>query len=176
MQSVTLILPGWLKTLPPPSQVWGGRGGTPSQVSGVPHPRSGGYPIPGLGGTLSQVWGYPIQTWFGGVPHNDLVQGGSRPGMGYPPARPGIGYPPSQTWDGVTPSQPDLGWGTAPPPRPDLGTPPWCGLTNKLKTVPSPILRMRAVKSHQCVITNKMTPVRLKYTRRFQVGKMSDDS
>ena len=93
-------------------------------------PRSGGYPVPGPGG-----------------PHPDLVGGvpwvpPSRPGMGYPPPpRPGMGYspPPSQTWDGVPP--PDL-----------TGYPPRCGLTNKLKTVPSPILRMRAVttmKRHQ---------------------------
>ena len=47
-----------------PSQVWGG-GGTPSQVRGVPHPRSG---------------------WCVGVPPT--------PGMGYPLPRPGTGYPP----------------------------------------------------------------------------------
>ena len=48
---------------------------------------------------------------------------------------------------------PGLGGGTpfwpgqgVPPHRPDRGTPPRCELTNKLKTVPSPILRMRAVK------------------------------
>ena len=111
------------------------RGGTPSQVwgRGVAHPRSRGYPIPGLGGTLSQVWGYPIPG-PGGYPILGLegtpshVQGGTlsqvegvpcpmlgvpcpRSG-GYPPSRPGMGYPlpPGQTWDGVSPR-----------PRPDLG-------------------------------------------------------
>ena len=41
--------------------------------------------------------------------------------------------------------------GTLPPPSsPYQGTPPpsRCGLTNKLKTLPSPILRMRAVTTN----------------------------
>ena len=51
-----------------------------------------------------------------------------------------------------TPHHPDLagGYPRYPPPlRPGRSTPPTpsrCGLTNKLKTVPSPFLRMRAVK------------------------------
>ena len=130
---------------------WGGTqsqvGGYPSQVQGgVPHPRSGGGVTRprSRGGTLSQVWGgvqsqMIIQTWLGGT-HPDLVGG-------YP------GYPPQPDVGWGTPPWPDLGWGTPQPdlgwdtpPRPDWGTPPpRCGLTNKLKTVPSPILRMRAV-------------------------------
>ena len=120
-------------------------GGTPSSDGGggVPHP--------------VMVGGYPIQTWprWGTPrvpPHHPDLAGGT------PPSRPGMGYPTGQTWDGVPP-YPDLGWGT--PPNPDLrwGTPSpsrpgtgylpppqsRCKLTNKLKTVPSPILRMRAV-------------------------------
>ena len=99
-------------------------GGTPSQVGG-------GTPSQVQRGTLSQVWGgTPSQVW--GVPHP-------------------MGYLPGQTWDGVPPC-PDMGWGTPPhldlgwgtPPHLDLrwGTPRKCGLTNKLKTVPSPILRI----------------------------------
>ena len=155
-----------------PCQVWEGYpmrglGGTLCQVwGGVPHPSSGGVPCPMLGGTPSQV-----QVW--GVPHPDLVVGGtpSWPGGGYPrypppPARPGMGYPPGQTWYGVPPGQtwdgvppPGQTWDGVPPPaRPGMGYPPpsqtWdgvspppprCELTNKLKTVPSLIFRMRAV-------------------------------
>ena len=93
------------------------------------------YPIPGWGGTPSQVYvgGYPSQVW--GVPwvplnHPDLVRGvpqvppnlrwgppNLRPVMGYSPSQTWDGVPPSQTWDGVPP-QPDLGWGT---PYLDLG-------------------------------------------------------
>ena len=77
-----------------------------------------------------------IQTWDGVTPLTQTWDGvPPRPGMGY---LPDVGWgTPTQTWDGVTP-HPDLGWGTPPRSR-------W-GLTNKLKTVPSPILRMRAVK------------------------------
>ena len=90
-------------------------GGTPSQVQGVPrprsggvpcprfqgvsHPRSGGYPVPGLGGyPIPGSRGYPIPGLGeypipgldgGGVPHPDLVRGVP------PPARPGMGYPPA---------------------------------------------------------------------------------
>ena len=98
----------------------------------------------------------------GRVPHPVMV--GGTPGtppptiqtwLGYPlppPSRPGPGgyprYPP--------PHHPDLAGVTPPPPHhPDLaGLPPpppsRCWLTNKLKTVPSPILRMRAVKILFC--------------------------
>ena len=77
-------------------------GGTPSQVGGVPHPRSGGVPHPrSRGGTPSQVWGY----------------------LGYPPSsRPGWGTPTLDLRWG-TPS-PYLRWGTPLPSRPGWGTPP----------------------------------------------------
>ena len=69
---------------------------------------------------------HPIWTWDGvPPPHLDLGWGTSlsRPGMGYPPSRPGMGYP----------RQPD-------------GAPPVEVWTDKqTKTVPSPILQMRAV-------------------------------
>ena len=93
-----------------PSQV---QGGTPSQVQGVPHPRSGvgwGYPIPGPGGYPVPGWGYPPP------PYLDL-------GWDTPLPRPGMGYPPYPAWDGV------------PPPE----------MVDKVKTLPSVILRMRAV-------------------------------
>ena len=126
-----------------PSQV---RGGTLSQVWGLPHSRSGG-----LGG--SQVWGVP-HSRSGGVPHPrsrgvpcPRSGGGGNPSqvwgvpcpMGYPPARPGMGYPPVQTWDGVPPG-PDLGWGT-PLPRPEMGYPPpqvWADKQTENSTFPHP--------------------------------------
>ena len=120
-----------------------GPGGTPSHVRGVPVPGPGGYPIPCPGGvphprsrgvTPSKVQGgTPSHVqWVphlrsGGYPgytthHLDLA------GVPSPPARPGMGYSPYR----------DLRWGTPPPSR--------CGLTHKVKILPSPILRMRAVK------------------------------
>ena len=73
---------------------------------GVPHPRSGGYPISGLagGGTPSQVWlgGYPISGLGGppsqvrGVPH--LRSGGT----------------PSQVGGTKGTPHPDLRWGNPP--------------------------------------------------------------
>ena len=95
-----------------------------------------------------------IQAWPGGYPGYPPP---SRPDWGTPlPSRPGLGTPPHhQDLAGVPPpSRP--GWGTlhhpdqtrVPPPTIQtwLGTPPRCELINKLKTVPSPILRMQAVK------------------------------
>ena len=95
--------------------------------------------------------GYPltIQTWMGGTPgtshYPDLVRG--YPGMEYPPdlgqvsPRPRTGYPPP----------PDLGWGTLqtwdgvlPTPRPGTGY-PLPEMVDKVKTLPSVILRMRGV-------------------------------
>ena len=88
----------------------------------------------------------PIKTWVGYPPP-------SRPGWGLPPPTiktwPGypltiqtwLGYPQIQTRPGYPPQPSRPGWGTPPPP------PSRCGLTYKLKTVPSPILRMRAVKT-----------------------------
>ena len=113
--------------------------------------------------------GYPIQSWLrrippsspgqGGYLHPILAKGGtpsspgprrstpSSPGWGSTPSSPGQGVP-HPVLAGGYPGYPplDLGRNTAsqldgvpPPPRSR------CGLTNKLKTVPSPILRMRAV-------------------------------
>ena len=104
--------------------------------------------------------GYPLPRWVHSISW-----------MGYPLSRLGMGYPPHHKLDGV-PSHPDLGRGYPPPhqlygvpphhqldgvpPHPDLGRgyplirwlgypPPRCGLTHKLKLLPSLILRMRAV-------------------------------
>ena len=119
-----------------------GDGGTPSQVWGVPHRRSGwGVPHLRLGGTPSQVWtggAYPIQSRLG-VPR-------------VPPlSRPGMGYPPDLGWG----TPPDLSWGT-PLPRPEMGTPypdlrwgtplqVWTDTQTRVKTLPSLVLRTRAV-------------------------------
>ena len=83
--------------------------------------------------TISRVsstpWGYPIPG-LGGYPR-----------MGTPPERtwdkwpekePGTGYP--QKGPGTSDLRKNLGWDT-----------PGCGLTNKLKLLPSPILRLRVV-------------------------------
>ena len=141
-----------------------------SQVGGgVVCPRSGGYPIPGQGGTPSQVQGGTLsQVWGGTCPRSGGYPVPVPPcpdlGWGTPLARPGIGYSPLARPGMGSPPRPDLGWGT--PPRPDWGTPPptRCGLTNKLKTVPSPILRMRAVikqtsLSYDYLATNKLTVI-----------------
>ena len=132
-----------------PSQVQGGtpsqvQGGTPSQVWGVPHP--------------DLVRGYPILTWLGGTPSwpGQGVPQSPRPDLGWVPpppcldlgwgtplARPEMGYSPGQTWDGV-------------PPLDVTGVlPPRCGLTNKLKTVPSIILRMRAVMIKRSAVSTE---------------------
>ena len=151
----------------------GGEGGYPSSHErGVPHPvMVGGVPHPVIvgGGTWGiphhpdLAGGYPwyppstSQTWLGYPPHHpDLAGGvpprGARPGQGTPPpSRPGWGTPPHHPDLAGIPLPPSCrpGWGTPPQPsRPGWGTPPLqsrCELTNKLKTVPSPILRMRAV-------------------------------
>ena len=85
----------------------GGRGG-------LPHLRSGGYPIPGLdrGGVPHPRSGYPppdmgwdtpqTQVWLGGIP-SQVWSGVPHPRSGYPPPPGhGMGYPP-WTWHGVTP-------------------------------------------------------------------------
>ena len=65
-----------------PGQVWMVGGGTPSQVwVGVPCPRSGGYPIPGLDGG-----GVPCPRSEGGTPARSGWWGGY------------LGYPPGQVW------------------------------------------------------------------------------
>ena len=148
-----------------PIQSWWG---TPSSHGGEGYPIQswwGGVPHPDL------ARGYPrypptIQTWLGvtQVPPTIQTWPGypppSRSGQGTPhhPDMAGIPPPTIKTWPGyplpsrpgwgtLSPSRP--GWGTLPP-HPDLtGYPPpprsRGGLTKKLKTVPSPILRMRAV-------------------------------
>ena len=121
---------------PPPDLGWG----TPHQLDGVPPTwTSDGVPpiswmeYPshldlGCGTSISWMgyppcldlgWGIPI-SWMGYHPCLDL--GWGTPAWDVvPPSRSGMGYPPPvQTWDGV-------------PPPPSM-----CGLTNKLKTVPSP--------------------------------------
>ena len=117
-------------------------------MEGVTHPVVGGtlgYPPPSRPGW---GWGYP---WY---PHYPDLAGGypriplplSRPGVvppcpdlgwGTPLSRPGMGYPPIQTWDGVTPPPVQTCDGVILPSR--------CGLTHKVKILPSPILRMRPV-------------------------------
>ena len=73
-----------------------GLGGTLSKVWGVPHPRSGeypiwspGYPIPGQGGTPSQVWGGTLSEIWG--------KGVPHPRSGGYPVQ-GLGGTPSQVW------------------------------------------------------------------------------
>ena len=102
----------------------------------------GGYPIPGLGGTPSQVWGggYPIPGLVEGHPVPGLgitlsqVRGAPHPRSGGYPI-PGLGAVPlsqvwpggTQTWDGVPP----LTWDGVPPPaRPGMGYPPQCEQTD----------------------------------------------
>ena len=106
---------------------------------GVPHPRVGGYPsqVLMMGGTLSQVWGYPIPGW--GVPQPGLDGGGTpgtptiqiwlgSPQMGYPHHPDLAGVPPTPDLGMGTPHHPDL---DGVPPRPEMGYPPtiktWMG-------------------------------------------------
>ena len=84
-------------------------------MGGVPHPVMDGE-------------GYPIQSWMG-VPSPTWTWNG------YPHLDLGWGTP-----------CPDLKWGTPPPPhRQDRVPPSRWWLTHKVKLLPSPILRMRAV-------------------------------
>ena len=86
-------------------------------------------------GTPPTSWmGYPpVQTWEWGTPHQlDGVPPPSRPGNGVTPLSAGWGTPPHQL-DGVPPAQT---WDRVPPP-PEM--------VDKVKTLPSVILRMRAV-------------------------------
>ena len=128
-----------------PIQSWPGEGtlsspGTPSIQSwdwvppcpdlgwGTPPPNwtwDGVLPHPDLG------WGTPLPiSWIGYYPQTG--PGVSPPSVGWGNPQPGMGHsPPVQTWDGVPP---------LPPSR--------CGLSNKLKTVPFPILRMRTVNKY----------------------------
>ena len=85
--------------------------------------------------SLIGVGRYPIQSWPGGYPPISLMDTCPSAGWGTPHLDLEWGTPhqldgvPLWTWDGV-------------PPFPSR-----CGLTNKLKTVPSPILRMRREKN-----------------------------
>ena len=102
----------------------GGTMGTPPTWTwdGVP-------PLPGPG------MGYPpTQTWDRVPPYLDL-------GWGTPLPRPEMGYPPYLDLRWGTP-YPDLRWGTSPLPRLEMGYPPPPASVNRLKILPSPILRM----------------------------------
>ena len=108
-------------------------------------PGRGDYPVPGLGGTLSQVWeGLPCAR-SRGVPHPRsggvlCPRSGDTPSQAqvwgvYPIQGPGGGVPhpdlvtgvpqvpPARPGMGYLP-RPDLGWGT-PLARPRMGYPPW---------------------------------------------------
>ena len=147
---------------------WGGTWGTPPTWDGVPPGPEMGYPPDLRWGTPPDLrWGYPSRPGMGYTPP-DLGWGNPptpRPGTKSPPGPktgyapgPGTGYPPppsiASTWyaAGGMPlafTQEDflvINWGVRPPYL-DLrwGTPPPWVWTDKLKTVPSPILRMRAV-------------------------------
>ena len=129
----------------------------------------GGYPLPrhpDLGGVNPGTplpsrpgWGVPphhpgysptIQTWLGYPPPSRPVWGTPPPQTwdGVPPHHPDLAGvpPPPQTWDGIPPHHQDLAGVPPPPPsRPGSGTPPPPASVNRLKILPSPILRMRAV-------------------------------
>ena len=131
-------LPSFGKGVPltltlPPTWTWEG-------VLPCPHPLPG----PGKGVPLPLVW-----TWWVPCPL-------------YPPPGPGKGVPPAWTWEGGTPPPPTWIWeeGTLAPctPHLDLGRgyspisqmvvpppPPPMVVVDKVKTLPSVILRMRAV-------------------------------
>ena len=140
-------------------------GGTPSSHGrGVPHPVIvGGYP--GTPHHLDLAWVPCHHPDLAGVPPPP-----SRPGWGTPPHHPDLArvpphhpdlarVPPIKTWLGYTPPHhPDLA-GVSPHHPHLAGVPPptiqtWPGYptplevwTDKLKTIPSPILRMRVVIS-----------------------------
>ena len=146
-----------------------GGGGYPGYPPSRPGRGDPGYPPPsrpGLG-VLPQVPPYhpdlagvltTIQTWLGTPHHPDLARV-PPPTMqtwpGYPPpCRPGQVTPPPPSRPGMgylPPSRP--GW-VPPHPRPGMGYPPNLGWgtplpasVNRLKILPSPIPRMRAVTS-----------------------------
>ena len=115
-------------------------GGVPR---GTPHPDLARVPPPSRPG-----WGAtPIQIWDRVPPHPDLgwCIPLSRPGMGYP--QPVMGYPPPRPVMGYPLSRPGMGY---PHVQTCDGVPPsGCRLTHKVKILPSPILRMRAVNIRQ---------------------------
>ena len=119
----------------------GGRGvlGVPPRIwDGVP-------PIQGWSTPLVQGWGTPPSKV--GVPPPSKARSRYPP---LPPSKAGLGYPPHPRLDQVPP--PGQGWI-------GMGYPPGCELTNKLKTVPSPILRMRAVIK-ETLVFNLRAPTR----------------
>ena len=110
------------------------------------------HPDLGWGTPLVQTWdrvppisrmGYsPVHTWDG------LPPPPSAPRIGYPLSTPGMGSSPSGPRTGYP--HPHLGWGTSP-----IQT--WDGVplasVDRLKILPSLILRMRAVKTNSvCAI------------------------
>ena len=132
-----------------PIQFWWGGGFTPSS-----HGR--GYPHPVLTGDRNPVptGSYPIQSWQGGPPSSlngryshPVLMG--IPWMGYP-CQEGWGYLPlgrmryPHQW-----MVPQSGPGRGTHPLVSGRSTPGCELTDKLKILPSPILRMRAVTSQQ---------------------------
>ena len=83
--------------------------------------------------------------WWGGTsrctPAGRVPQPGGTPAGGTPPPGAGCGDPPGWSWMGYPPAWSwtgyphlDLGWGT--PPISQMGYPPGCGQTNKLKILP----------------------------------------
>ena len=112
------IWPGWGVPPAPHPGIW------PGWVVLTPHP--GIWPgwwvppahPPILGSDLDR--GYHPPTWEGMPPHLDL----------------GRGYPPAWTWKGYPPL----------PPVSQMVVPPPPAMVDKIKTLPSVILRMRAVK------------------------------
>ena len=130
----------------------------------------GGVPHPVMNGR------YPIQSWTGGVPQDTPLSqvwlgGGTPSSLGLHPfcwwgGYPGI--PPSWSWMGYLPppisrmgypSCLDLGRGTPPTPSgPGMGYPLPPATGNRLKLLPSLILRMRAVKMVSSVCTSSITP------------------
>ena len=79
---------------------------------------------------LERRYPSPAQTWEGGTPTQTWK-----------------GVPPAQTWEGGTPLARMWEWGTSPPAQTWEGVPP--EMVDKVKTLPSVILRMLAVKMIQ---------------------------
>ena len=98
-------------------------------------------------------WGTPIQWWQRlppsspdrGYPHPPHI----RTGWGYLPCYDWMGEPPCHDWMWVPPGQPDgppVGQGGYPPPISQMRYPPLTTGVDRLKIIPSLILRMQAVK------------------------------
>ena len=171
---------------PTPIQFWWGGVPPSSPKGGYPIQSGERYLHPVVMGSWPGM-GTPIQSW-GGVPPSSLERGTSiqsqqgdtsiQPWRGLdlgwvPPVwrwdTPHCGPEmvvslPSWTWDGGCPPPSWPGTGVppclhygVPPPHP---TPPSrCGLTHKVKILPSPILRMRAVK----ILLERVSRICIKY-------------